>query len=150
MTTTWWPARRGYYTELADLRSRRPDIQSEVYESELNCMATVRSGSSLRGQRVGSLYLFNKDQYGLHSDQFPGHPDAVNPPERTDNVGDDWLRGRQREGRVHFPTGFRRGGSPRGSCPSRRWMSVGQGGHRQHGHDNRSNLERQLPRGNGL
>ena len=30
-----------------DLRTKRPDIQSEVYESELNCMATVRSGTKL-------------------------------------------------------------------------------------------------------
>ena len=42
-----------------DLRTRRPDIQSEVYESELNCMATVRSGTKLCvGSGVGSLYLF--------------------------------------------------------------------------------------------
>jgi len=71
-----------------DLRTRRPDIQSEVYESELNCMATVRSGTKLCvGGGAGSLYLFNKDQYGLHSDQFPGHPDAVNSVlSVTDNV----------------------------------------------------------------
>ena len=42
-----------------DLRTRRPDIQSEVYESELNCMATVRSGTKLCvGGGAGSLYLF--------------------------------------------------------------------------------------------
>ena len=42
-----------------DLRPRRPDIQSEVYEPELNCMATVRSGIKLCvGSGVGSLYLF--------------------------------------------------------------------------------------------
>lgn len=62
-----------------DLRQKRPDIQSEMYESELNCLTTVRSGSKLVvGSGAGPLYLFSKDQYGLHSDQFPGHPDGVN------------------------------------------------------------------------
>jgi len=62
-----------------DLRQKRPDVQSEVYESELNCMTTVRSNSKLVvGSGAGPLYLFSKDQYGLHSDQFPGHPDGVN------------------------------------------------------------------------
>ena len=42
-----------------DLLTKRPDIQSEVYESELNCMATVRSGTKLCvSSGVGSLYLF--------------------------------------------------------------------------------------------
>ena len=42
-----------------DLRTKRPDIQSEVYESEVNCMTTVRSGTKLCvGSGVGSLYLF--------------------------------------------------------------------------------------------
>jgi len=62
-----------------DLRQKRPDIQSEMYESELNCLTTVRSGTKLVvGSGAGPLYLFSKDQYGLHSDQFPGHPDGVN------------------------------------------------------------------------
>ena len=31
--------------------------------------------------------VFSKDQYGLHSDQFPGHPDSVNALiPITDNV----------------------------------------------------------------
>jgi len=42
-------------------------------------MGTVRSGSKLVvGSGIGPPYLFSKDQYGLHSDQFPGHPDCVN------------------------------------------------------------------------
>jgi len=71
-----------------DLRAKRPDIQSEVYESELNCMSTVRSGTKLGvGSGAGTLYLFNKAQYGLHSDQFPGHPDGINSMiSITDNV----------------------------------------------------------------
>ena len=42
-----------------DLRQKRPDVQSEVYESELNCMTTVRSNSKLVvGSGAGPLYLF--------------------------------------------------------------------------------------------
>ena len=42
-----------------DLRTKKPDIQSEMYESELNCMATVRSGTKLGvGSGMGSIYLF--------------------------------------------------------------------------------------------
>jgi len=62
-----------------DLRYRKPDIQSEVYNSELNCLGTVRGGDKVvAGAGSGNLYLFSKGQYGLHSDQFSGHPDAVN------------------------------------------------------------------------
>jgi len=71
-----------------DLRQKKPDIQSEMYDGELNCMGTVRSGTKLVvGSGTGPLYLFSKDQYGLHSDQFPGHPDGVNALiPITDNV----------------------------------------------------------------
>ena len=34
------------------------------------CRDLVDSGSNIQ--------LFSKNQYGLHSDQFPGHPDGVN------------------------------------------------------------------------
>jgi len=62
-----------------DLRYHKPDIQSEVYDSELNCLGTVRGGDKVVvGSGDGKLFLFSKGQYGLHSDQFPGHPDAVN------------------------------------------------------------------------
>jgi len=62
-----------------DLRARKPDIQSEVYDGELNCLGTVRSGTKLVvGSGLGTLYLFSEGQYGLHSDQFPGHPDGIN------------------------------------------------------------------------
>jgi len=51
-------------------------------------MGTVRSGTKLVvGSGTGPLYLFSKDQYWLHSDQFPGHPDGVNALiPITDNV----------------------------------------------------------------
>jgi WD40 repeat protein len=71
-----------------DLRQRKPDIQSEMYDGELNCLGTVRKGDKLVvGSGTGQLYLFSKGQYGLHSDQFPGHPDGVNSlVPITDNV----------------------------------------------------------------
>lgn len=62
-----------------DLRCRRPEIQSEVYEGEINCLGTVRNGNKLvAGSSSGSLYMFNWNQFGYHSDQFPGHPDGIN------------------------------------------------------------------------
>ena len=44
-----------------DFRTKSPDIQPEVYESELNCMATVRSGTNTKlcvSSGVGSRHLF--------------------------------------------------------------------------------------------
>ena len=42
-----------------DLRQKKPDIQSEMYDGELNCMGTVRSGTKLVvGSGTGPLYLF--------------------------------------------------------------------------------------------
>jgi len=62
-----------------DLRTKKPDVQSEVYEGELNCLGTVRSGTKLVvGSGLGTLYLFSEGQFGLHSDQYPGHPDGIN------------------------------------------------------------------------
>ena len=42
-----------------DLRQKKPDIQSEMYDGELTCMGTVRSGTKLVvGSGTGPLYLF--------------------------------------------------------------------------------------------
>ena len=42
-----------------DLRTKRPDIQSEVYESELNCIASVRTGTKIAvGSGAGTVYMF--------------------------------------------------------------------------------------------
>ena len=30
-----------------DLRQKKPDLQSEMYDRELNCMGTIRSGTEL-------------------------------------------------------------------------------------------------------
>jgi len=71
-----------------NLRGRRPDIQSEVYKGEMNCLGTVKSGTKLvAGSSSGTLYMFNWDQFGYHSDQFPGHPGSINAMiPITDNV----------------------------------------------------------------
>jgi len=62
-----------------DLRMNKADTQSEVYSSELNCLCAVREGTKVVvGSGEGVLYLFNQGQYGYHSDQYPGHPDAIN------------------------------------------------------------------------
>ena len=42
-----------------DLRQKKPDIQSEMFDGELNCMGTVRNGTKLVvGCGTGPLYLF--------------------------------------------------------------------------------------------
>ena len=81
-----------------------------------------------------SKYLFcsfyRKDQCGLHSDQFPGHPDAVNS---ILSVSDNIVMTGCEDGyerAVHlYPHRFLGAWwvTTRGSFASRRWMSVGQG-----------------------
>ncbi len=71
-----------------NLRGKKADVQSEVYEGEMNCLESVRRGTKLvAGCGDGTLYLFNWGEFAYHSDQFPGHPDAVNHMvAATDNV----------------------------------------------------------------
>merc|ERR1712059_73302 len=46
-----------------DLRQRKPDVQSEMYDGEMNCLGTVRGGTKLVvGSGAGPVYVFNKDQ----------------------------------------------------------------------------------------
>ncbi len=53
-----------------NLRGRRADVQSEVYEGEMNCLERVRRGSKMvAGCGDGSMYLFNWGQFAYHSDQ---------------------------------------------------------------------------------
>ena len=45
----------------------KAELQSEVYSSELNCLAVVREGTKLVvGSGEGSLILFNQGQWGYH------------------------------------------------------------------------------------
>lgn len=71
-----------------NVRGKRPDLQSEQYDSELTSLAIVQRNSKLvAGGGNGRLYMFNWGEFGYHSAEFPGHPDAVNDIVAvTDNV----------------------------------------------------------------
>jgi len=71
-----------------NIRGKRPDIQSEVYEGEFSGMASVLRNSKLVvGCGDGKTYMFNWGQFGYHSAEFPGHPDGINSLIAvTDNV----------------------------------------------------------------
>lgn len=70
------------------LNGKKPDIQSEVYPGEMNCLAMVHRDSKLVGGCAdGKMYLFNWGQFGVHSADFGNHPDAINAMVAvTDNV----------------------------------------------------------------
>lgn len=54
-------------------------MQSEEYEEELTCLGLFRTETKvLSGSSKGKLYLFNWNEFGLHSDAFPGHKSAIN------------------------------------------------------------------------
>jgi len=62
-----------------NIRGKKPDAQSEVYEGEMNCLGLVHHDAKLvAGCGDGRLYMFNWGEFGLHSADFPGHPDAIN------------------------------------------------------------------------
>jgi len=71
-----------------NLAGKKADVQSEVYEGEMNAMAVVHRDSKLIvGSGNGRLYMFNWREFGHWSDQFPGHPNAINSIVAvTDNV----------------------------------------------------------------
>ena len=52
-------ASRGGTIQSFEPRHKKPDIQSEMYDGELNCMGAIRSGTKLvAGTGTGPLYLF--------------------------------------------------------------------------------------------
>ena len=52
---------------------RKLYVQSEPYEEELTCMGLFRNESKLVvGSSKGRLYTYNWDEFGLHSNMFPG------------------------------------------------------------------------------
>ena len=71
-----------------NLRGKRADTQSEVYEGEFNCLGLVHHDSKLvAGCGDGRLYMFNWNEFGYHSADFPGHPESINDLVAvTDNV----------------------------------------------------------------
>ena len=51
-----------------NIRGKRPDMQSEVYEGEFSGMASVLRNSKLVvGCGDGKTYMFNWGQFGYHS-----------------------------------------------------------------------------------
>ena len=45
----------------------------------MNCLGMVHHDAKLvAGCGDGRLYMFNWGEFGLHSADFPGHPDAIN------------------------------------------------------------------------
>ncbi len=61
------------------LGGKKADMQSEMYDGEMNSMAVVKKNSKLVvGCGDGKLYMFNWREFGYHSAEFPGHPDAIN------------------------------------------------------------------------
>ena len=53
----------------------------------LHFLIVHRDSKLVVGCGDGKLYMFNWREFGLHSDQFPGHPDAINSLLAvTDNV----------------------------------------------------------------
>ena len=62
-----------------DLNNRKVHMQSEEYEEELTCLGLFRSESKLlAGSSKGKLFLYNWNEFGLHSDLFPGTKSAIN------------------------------------------------------------------------
>ncbi|KAG5898965.1 hypothetical protein JTB14_004684 [Gonioctena quinquepunctata] len=62
-----------------DLQNRKIHMQSEEYEEELTCLGIFRSETKLvSGSSKGKLFLYNWEEFGLHSDAFPGPKSAIN------------------------------------------------------------------------
>ncbi|XP_044266489.1 WD repeat-containing protein 55 homolog [Tribolium madens] len=62
-----------------DLNNRKIHMQSEEYDEELTCLGLFRSESKLlAGSSKGRLFLYNWNEFGLHSDIFPGTKSAIN------------------------------------------------------------------------
>ncbi|CAL4065083.1 unnamed protein product, partial [Meganyctiphanes norvegica] len=61
-----------------NIRGKKLEVQSEMYESELTSLCLVRGGTRLVvGSGEGTMYIFNWGEFGFHIDNFPGHPDQV-------------------------------------------------------------------------
>ncbi|XP_018578500.1 WD repeat-containing protein 55 homolog [Anoplophora glabripennis] len=62
-----------------NLQNRKVHMQSEEYEEELTCLGLFRSGTKLiSGSSKGKLFVYNWEEFGLHSDAFPGPKTAIN------------------------------------------------------------------------
>ncbi|XP_064086091.1 LOW QUALITY PROTEIN: WD repeat-containing protein 55 homolog [Macrobrachium nipponense] len=62
-----------------NIRAKRLEAQSEMYESELTAMALVRDDSRLVvGSGEGVLFIFKWGDFGFHIDRYAGHPGQIN------------------------------------------------------------------------
>ncbi|XP_056644273.1 WD repeat-containing protein 55 homolog [Diorhabda sublineata] len=62
-----------------DLQNRKVHMQSEEYEEELTCLGVFRSETKLiSGSSKGKLFVYNWEEFGLHSDIFPGPKTSIN------------------------------------------------------------------------
>lgn len=62
----------GFLTSL-NIGQRKLYVQSEPYEEELTCMGLFRNDSKLVvGTSKGRLYTYNWNEFGLHSNAYPG------------------------------------------------------------------------------
>lgn len=54
-------------------------MQSEEYDEELTCLGLFRNETKLiSGSSKGKLFVYNWEEFGLHSDAFPGPKTAIN------------------------------------------------------------------------
>lgn len=69
----------GKFSYLNLIFYRQFKMQSEEYEEELTCLGVFRSETKLlAGSSKGKMFLFNWNEFGLHSDVFPGPKSAIN------------------------------------------------------------------------
>ncbi|XP_022903052.2 WD repeat-containing protein 55 homolog [Onthophagus taurus] len=62
-----------------DLKNRKFFMQSEEYEEELTCLGLFRTETKLlAGSNKGKMFLYNWNEFGLHSDEFAGPKTAIN------------------------------------------------------------------------
>lgn len=61
-----------------NIRAKRMDLQSELFESEFLSVTKVKNGKKvLVGTGEGAINIFNWGEWGNISDRFPGHPESI-------------------------------------------------------------------------
>ncbi|XP_076330623.1 WD repeat-containing protein 55 [Tachypleus tridentatus] len=61
-----------------NIRAKRMELQSELFESEFLSMAVVKNENKVAvGTGEGAINIFNWGEWGNISDRFPGHPMSI-------------------------------------------------------------------------
>ena len=61
-----------------NIKSRKLELQSELFESELLSIAIMKSNSKVVcGDGDGTMQIFNWGEWGNISDRYPGHPASI-------------------------------------------------------------------------